>query len=164
MPSTLATTLQRLIDEGHTSAKEIGELTGVAPSTVYRWISGDSEPPFNSIRMLVRHLPNPAAQREILATFVAGTPWYVFESNAELDVNRDGTIDTADALDSSVDAVHAAGETLIQVREACRDGKITEIEYGTLINRINEVIRQCCTTEGVITQLKEATQKRRVAK
>ena len=50
----LATTIRTLIDSELTSAREIGDLTGKAPSTVYRWINGRSEPDFNSIRLLVR--------------------------------------------------------------------------------------------------------------
>ena len=50
----LARTLQRLIARNLTSAREIGELTGKAPSTVYRWISGASEPDFNSVRLLLK--------------------------------------------------------------------------------------------------------------
>ncbi|MDX1566105.1 MAG: helix-turn-helix transcriptional regulator, partial [Phycisphaeraceae bacterium] len=59
--------LQKLVDDKLTSVKEIGVLTGAAPSTVYRWIRGESEPSFDSIRLLIRHVPEPRAQAELLA-------------------------------------------------------------------------------------------------
>src|ERR1041384_5620406 len=101
----LAKTLSMLLDDRLTTAREIGELTGVAPSTVYRWGRGESQPDFDSIRLLVRHLKNPRAVEAILCAFTAGTGWSFRRSEQELDVNHDGRIDAADALDASIDAV-----------------------------------------------------------
>ena len=62
----LAKTLKRIIDKQFTSAKEISELTGVSQSTVYRWIAGQSQPDFDSVRLLVRLLPDKRAQKALL--------------------------------------------------------------------------------------------------
>jgi transcriptional regulator with XRE-family HTH domain len=121
----LARTLSRIIDDRLTSAREVGELTGVAPSTVYRWVRGESQPDFDSIRLLVRHLKNPRAVEAILAAFAAGSGWRFVPANHELDVNQDGVVDAADALDASIQAVHSAARSLEQVRRSCRDGIIT---------------------------------------
>ncbi len=118
----LESTLQKLIDGKLTSAREIGDLTGVAASTVYRWIRGESQPDFDSIRLLVRHLPNVQAQGAILAAFTVGTTWRMYNHELDLDVNQDGIIDASDAVDASINAVRAASRSLSQVRDASRSG------------------------------------------
>ena len=80
MARLLAPTLQKLIDANATTAKDLGEMAGVSSSTIYRWINGESEPDFDSIRLILHHLPDPNAQLAILTAFIAGTPWTVTQS------------------------------------------------------------------------------------
>lgn len=157
----LAKTLSRLIDGGITSAKEIGLLTGVAPSTVYRWVRGESQPDFDSIRLLVRHLKDPRAVEALLSAFTAGTSWRYYRTEIDLDVNADGAIDTADALDASIEAVHTAGRSLAQVRQSCRDGVVQRESAIELIALLNDVIHQCSLTQQILVHMSEARQGRR---
>ena len=89
----LAKTLHRIIDKKFTTAKEVSELAGVSQSTVYRWIAGQSQPDFDSVRLLVRLLPDMRAQKALLTAFTAGTDWHATHMNLELDVNHDGKVD-----------------------------------------------------------------------
>ena len=107
----LTKTLNRMIEKKQTTAREIAEMAGVSTSTVYRWIAGQSQPDFNSIRLLVRHLPNKDAQETLLQTFTMGTTWQFARPDLELDVNADGKIDAADALDASIEAVHSSAKS-----------------------------------------------------
>ena len=156
----LAKTLSMLIEERLTTAREIGELTGVAPSTVYRWVRGESQPDFDSIRLLVRHLKNPQAVQAILCAFTAGSGWQFSQNNGELDVNRDGRINAADALDTSIDAVHSAARSLEQVRESCRSGAISRETAVQLLALLNQVIRQCTTTQQILVHMTESRRTR----
>lgn len=149
----LASTLTRLIEEKRTSAQQIADLTGVAPSTVYRWMSGESEPDFNAIRLLLRHLPDRSAQSALIQAFLTGTPWRVEPLESELDINHDGRIDTNDALDACILAVQSAGQSLSEVREACRDGKLGATQTGKLVGLLNEVVRECSICQQVLTRL-----------
>ena len=158
----LAKTLSMLIEERLTTAREIGELTGVAPSTVYRWVRGESQPDFDSIRLLVRHLKDPSAVEAILCAFTAGSRWRFVPTGHELDVNRDGQIDAADALDASIDAVNSAARSLEQVRESCRDGVISRATAVDLLALLNEVIRQCSTTQQILVHMSESRRGRAV--
>ena len=158
----LAKTLQYLIDAGHTSAREIGEMAGVSTSTVYRWISGQSQPDFDSIRLLVRHLPRREAQEALISAFTAGTPWQFTHQDLELDVNDDGVIDAEDALDASVEAVKTAGETLRRVRAATRGKPLTADEILQVISQLNHVSRQCMIAERVLVELAERRRKRKL--
>jgi AcrR family transcriptional regulator len=85
----LATTLQKLVEEGKTTVPELAELAGVSPSTVYRWLGRRSQPDFDSIRLLVRHLPDPMTQQSILALLTTGTSWRLTRHDVDLDINHE---------------------------------------------------------------------------
>jgi transcriptional regulator with XRE-family HTH domain len=159
----LARTLQRMIRDQLTTAREISELTGVAPSTVYRWMKGRCEPDFHAIRILLRHLKNPAAQEALLAAFCAGTPWQYNRPELELDVNHDGSIDHEDALDSAIASVKSSATVLDQVRTACRrQGSVPAEDVLALINTINQMVRQCSITQQVLVQASEQQHRRKL--
>ena len=149
----LAATLSRLISDKLTNANEIAQLTGVATSTVYRWISGESEPDFHSMRLLVKHLPDQRAQCAIVDAFLAGTPWHAKSIETNLDVNRDGRVDVNDALDACIESVQAAGESLSQVRVATSQKLITSSQCANLVSLLNEVIRDCTAAEQVLMRI-----------
>lgn len=151
----LATTLQRLIDEKRTSATEVAELTGVAASTVYRWIKGESEPSFNTVRMLIRHLPDTEAQRAILASFIAGTDWQFYSLTAELDLNQDGVIDHEDALDACIESVHSAGEALSRIRVSTGDSPEKRTRDDELVHLLADVIRHSTAAQRILVHMFE---------
>lgn len=158
----LAKTLQQLIDRKITTAREIGELAGVSTSTVYRWIARQSQPDFDSIRLLVRHLPSNEGQEAIINVFTAGTCWNCTHDNLELDVNDDGRIDADDALDASIEAVRSSGRSLAQVRTASRGHALSPEETLELIAQLNHVVRQCTITQRVLIELAEKRKKRKL--
>lgn len=158
----LTKTLNRLIEKKLTTAREIAELSGVSTSTVYRWIAGQSQPDFDSIRLLVRHLPNKAAQQSLLHTFTMGTSWQFTRPDLELDVNADGTVDAADALDASVEAVHSSANNLKQLRAAFRDGHADADEVLELIHLLQHTAGQCMVTQQVLVHLMEKRKRRRL--
>ncbi len=158
----LEAALQRIINRKLTTAREIGEMAGVSTSTVYRWISGQSQPDFNSIRLLVRHLPDRRAQEAILSAFVAGTAWQLRHLELELDVNEDGTIDADDALDAAIDAVKAAAKTLQQVRSASRQRGLSAEQTIEVLALLNQVARHCTVTERVLVQLAERQRRKKL--
>ncbi len=158
----LSRTLQRIIAKKLTNAREIGELTGKAPSTVYRWISGASEPDFNSIRLLLRHLPNPQAQQALLSMFTAGTAWQTFHVEAELDINQDGSICTEDALDATIHSINVLGDCLAHIRKTCKDGIIRPEDVVTAVAHLDEVIHHSHISRRVLVKLCERQRKGRL--
>ncbi|WP_200761554.1 helix-turn-helix domain-containing protein [Poriferisphaera corsica] len=158
----LAKTLQMMIDENLTTAKEIGELSGVSTSTVYRWISGQSQPDFDSIRLLVRHMPRKEAQEALLSVYSAGTAWQYSHMDLELDVNDDGVVDVEDALDAAINMMRNAAETLAQLR-AVRNGEPMDPEKTLQqIALLNEVARNCTITQRVLVDMAEQRRKRKL--
>jgi hypothetical protein len=153
----LASTLERIIEQNLTTVDEIGSLTGVSSSTVYRWMGGQSQPDFETIRLLVRHIRNPDAQRALLTAFTAGTAWQMRYQDEDLDVNGDGHIDANDALDASIRMVRSAGDSLGQIREACRESPPNETHITEAVRVLEEVIHQCCVTQGVLVRMSESS-------
>lgn len=158
----LANTLQKILDEELSTVNEIGTVTGTAPSTVYRWLKGQSDPSFNSVRLLIKHLKNSKAQGMLLATLTAATSWRFFNLDMDLDVNQDGVIDASDAMDSSIQAVRAAGKSLIEVRDAIKKGRIDPNMALDLIQTLHSVIRESTVTQQVLLHLSEKDKKRKL--
>lgn len=158
----LAKTLQRLIDEKLTTARELGELAGVSTSTVYRWIGGQSQPDFDSVRLLVRHLREPRCQEAILQVFSAGTSWEYSHQELELDVNNDGHVDVEDALDATVDTVRASADSLQCIRTAHKGTPLNAESTLEVISLLNHIMRQCTVTQRVLVQLAEEKRKRKL--
>ena len=158
----LAKTLKRIIDKQFTSAKEISELTGVSQSTVYRWIAGQSQPDFDSVRLLVRLLPDSRAQKAILTAFTAGTDWHVTHMNLELDVNLDGKVDAEDALDASCNALKTSSDTLVSIREASNGKILSSDETLELISLLNHTVRHCTITQRILVDMSEQRKRRKL--
>ena len=157
----LARTLQRLVREDLTNAREIGELAGVSTSTAYRWIAGESEPDFNSIRLLIRHLKKAPAQEALLAVVTTGTDYRCQRTQLDADVNQDGKVDAGDALDAAILTVHSAGESLTNVRETLADGKVDREQVVRLMGILNDVVQHSAVVQEVLLQLMEASKPRR---
>jgi len=146
-------TLQRIVDQGLVSVPEISEVTGVALSTVYRWMAGKSEPSFHAMALLLRQLRNQDAQSQLVNAFLAGTRWQGYDTGGELDINADGTIDMLDALDSSIDSVNTASQTLQDVRNLSRDGKASPDDTAKLIDMLRHLVHQCTVTQQVLVKV-----------
>jgi len=158
----LSKTLKRIIDQDFTSAKEISELTGVSQSTVYRWIAGQSQPDFDSVRLLVRLLPDARAQKALLTAFTAGTDWHITHMNLELDINADGQVDADDALDASCNALKTSSDTLVSIREASKGKILNSDETLELISLLNHTVRHCTVTQRILVDMAEQRKKRKL--
>lgn len=158
----LATTLDQLIRDEVTTASEIASFAGVSNSTVYRWITQESQPHYDSVRQLVRHLPSREAREAILTAFIAGTPFQFQCIDEDLDVNQDGAIDAMDALDAAIEAVQVGAESLSRLRQSSSNEKFDAEETLRTIHLLNSVVRQCSITQQVLAQLSETRRKRKL--
>lgn len=158
----LSKTLKHIIDQQFSSVKEISELSGVSQSTVYRWMKGDSQPDFDSIRLLVRLLPDMRAQKALITAFTAGTDWSITPMQLDLDVNADGKVDADDALDASCQALKTSSDTLLSIREASKGKLLNSDETLELISLLNHTVRHCTVTQRVLVDMAEQRKKRKL--
>jgi len=158
----LAKTLQRMIDQKQTTARELGDLAGVSASTVYRWLGGQSQPDFDSVRLIVRHMRDPKCQEAILQVFSAGTSWEYSHQEIELDVNNDGHVDVDDALDATVESVRASADSLQCIRRAHKGRSLDADETLEVISLLNHIVRQCTVTQRVLVHMADQKRKRKL--
>lgn len=151
----LSVTLRRLIDQKLTTAREIGELTGTAPSTVYRWIRGEAQPSFDTIRLLMRHLRNREAQAALLGTFTASTPWRFYTADVEAEISREGAVDLREAMESTLDTIRSAAQAMAEIRDTARERTVNEGESEQLVQQTNNVIRSCSILQRVVQNVAE---------
>jgi transposase len=163
MLAMIRAALTSLIDQKLTTIREISELTGVSDSTVYRWINDGSQPTFDAIRLLIRKL-NPDAQRVLLSALTSGTPWQLHHTDSDLDVNADGRVDMYDALDSVVQMMQDAGQSLAHIRDACRSGNCSREELTQVLHRLDAVLKSTKTAQQVITTVADELPQRKQAK
>ena len=157
----IAATLQKMIADGITSAKEVSELTGVASSTVYRWLNEKSQPDFTAMSMLLRQLPHKEGQQRLLAAYMAGTAWQFYQIEAEIDVNFDGKVDEEDALIASIESVRTASESLSRLRmtvDAIENNQ--PADSHDVIQMLNEVISHCNVVQQILIKLSDKQRKK----
>jgi AcrR family transcriptional regulator len=155
--------LQRIIDQKWSSAREMAEVAGVSPSTVYRWIAGQTQPEFDAIRQLMRHLPDARAQEALLDLFTTGTDWTSTKVGLVLDINADGRIDHDDALDAACQAVHASAESLARLRLQTRQGQPLDAETTlSLMTQLHHAVKHCTITQRILLEVAEQRKKRKL--
>lgn len=155
--------LKALVDRRLTTVRELSAVVNVAPSTVYRWLNGQSEPPFSAVHRLARDLPHPDARAMLLNLLAAGAPSShglepldpSADPNVDPNADQGRRVDVDDALDAAIKSVRAAGESLLVVREACKDGRITHDEAAHVLLSLERLRRQCQIASEVVTQLAE---------
>ena len=153
--------LQRVIDLKLTSAREMGELAGVSTSTVYRWTTNQTQPDFESVRLLIRLLPSPRAQEELLNALLGGSAWSASRTEVELDVNHDGVIDRDDALAAALVSVQAATQSLSAIHNAARRPMTTQ-ETLQAVAHLDRAVRHGTLTQRVLIHLDEQRNRRQL--
>ncbi len=149
----LANMLQRLVQEKHTTVREIAELTGRGESTVYRWINGESQPDFEEVRQLTHRLANAQARRKLAEMFTSGMP-VVVEWRDDVDAcdERSNGSDPAAALDAGLNALRKVAAVLESERQMIRAERITDEQAVRTIGLIDESIRQLLISKGIVAR------------
>lgn len=155
----ISAALTNIIEQKLTTVGEISELAGVSPSTVYRWINGQTQPPYDAIRLLIRHMPDARAQRILLLYTIRGTPWQLRGPHETLDVNGDGQIDSNDALDSMIRIVRQASMSLSQIRDALREKPLTSQELMEAVETLEDVAIESCLAQQILARIQESHQR-----
>jgi len=149
--------LARLVEEKLTSVREIAELTGRGESTVYRWLSRQSQPDFDDIRLLVRHLNSTEAQQRLIELFASGLP-IVIEWKDEQRPAEEQT-DVFDALDFSLLALETFTDALARQRAIMRQSEQIEQGITESVALIDKTIQRLTTAKNILVD--QAPRRRR---
>lgn len=155
----IAETLEMLIEKQWSSAREMGEICDKAPSTIYRWIKGQSEPDFGSIQLLLRHLKNRQAQHALLTAFLSDSPWQAIRFDHDLDTNHDGRVNADDALAAAVKTVKLTGESLEVIHTACQQGRVDSEHAVDIISLLDEIAEQAQMARRIVAREVERRKK-----
>lgn len=149
----LAPTLRRLIEDKRTHAKELAQVAGVAPSTVYRWIDGESEPDFTHLARLMSGLHDTLAREGLLLALLGESGFSVRRENLKLDVNGDGVVDHHDAIAAVCHAIGHTTDSLQAIHDASRDRRLSADELTQVLALLQAAAVQCATTQAVLVEM-----------
>jgi len=156
----LANTLQHLVQDKLVTVREMAELTGRGESTVYRWISGESQPDFEEVRLLTRRLKNAEARRRLAEMFTSGMPVTVeWRTDVEDITEGEQRGEPAEAMDAGLAALRDVTDVLEQERDMMRSGQVAESAAVRTIASIDAAIRHLLVSKGIL--VRHRTRRRR---
>ncbi len=146
--------IRHLLDNKQTSIKEIEEITGRGSSTIYRWINDESDPHHTDMRLLIRHMRNPDARRNILDLLTSDLPvvisWIADDSQTDGDgaTDRDGH----EVIDRSLIALDCLTHALSAGNDALRRKELTKESYVKLLSLVNETIHHLTASKNMLNK------------
>lgn len=154
----LATTLQRLNDEGALTVAQMAEILDLSPSTVYAHLSGASRLRADQLRTLIRGARRPDVALALLSYVTSGTPIVATYIDADADVDGDGDVDTDDAVQA---AIQAADDLVQTLKLLTGPGEVSDV-YAEHVNALcTEVIQRVSVVPRVVDVVLTAQGKRR---
>lgn len=149
----LAATLAHLIEEKLTTPKQLAQVAGVAPSTVYRWLEREGEPDFSHLAALLSGLPEMKAREDILLALTGRSGFSVVPLTGALDVNHDGQVNHHDALESVCLAIEHTTDSLQAINQATRDRSLSKEELVRVQSLLQQAMHRCATTQAVLSDM-----------
>jgi len=146
--------IRHLLDTKQTTIKEIEEVTGRGSSTIYRWINDESDPHHNDMRLLIRHMKNPDARRNILDLLTSDLPvvinWIADESMTDVDTGDDRG--GHEVIERSLIALDCLTHALSAGNDALRRKELTKDSYVKLLSLVNETIHHLTASKNMLNK------------
>lgn len=116
--SVISEVLQKLVTDGHTTAKQLAHIAGVSEhNTIYTWLTY-REPPASALRLWISHHPSETVRRALVDVMSGGAAVLVTgDTDGELDADGDGAITPHDALDAAISSTVSAAAVLPRIRK-----------------------------------------------
>ena len=144
--------IRHLLDTKQTTIKEIEEVTGRGSSTIYRWINDESDPHHNDMRLLIRHMKNPDARRNILDLLTSDLPvvinWIADDSMTDVDTGDDRG--GHEVIERSLIALDCLTHALSAGNDALRRKELTKDSYVKLLSLMNETIHHLTASKNML--------------
>ena len=146
--------IRHLLDNKQTTIREIEEVTGRGSSTIYRWINDESDPHHNDMRLLIRHMKNPDARRNILDLLTSDLPvvinWIADESMTDVDTGDDRG--GHEVIERSLIALDCLTHALSAGNDALRRKELTKDSYVKLLSLMNETIHHLTASKNMLNK------------
>ena len=146
--------IRHLLDKKQTTIKEIEEVTGRGSSTIYRWINDESDPHHTDMRLLIRHMRNPDARRNILGLLTGDLPvvinWIADDSQTGSDDGNEPDRGGYEVIDRSLIALECLTHALTEGNDALRRKELTKESYLKLVSLVNETIHHLTVSKNML--------------
>ena len=123
----ISDTLAQLNDAGTLTARQLADLLNLAPSSAYRYLSGETELSFSQYRTLFRQCRCQRAQEQLLTDLLDGTGWFATPLG-----DPDADLDTRRAVDQAIHASTHVADALTSLRAFEKSG-FTDLSPGDLV-------------------------------
>jgi hypothetical protein len=156
--ATLPELLMGMIEAGRLTRKDIAGAAMRSHDWACDLVNAPADPEWwRDLRLMILRLPADAAH-DLLALLVCGSAFDPPDQRAAddddgLDVNGDGKVNLADALDSAINEGRAVNETLEKVRAAQRDGELGQMTTATIVAALTKGQRANQTVVRILTRL-----------
>ena len=148
--------IRHLLDNKKTTIKEIEEVTGRGSSTIYRWINDESDPHHNDMRLLIRHMRNPDARRNILDMLTSDLPVVINWIADDAMMDGDGDIGAErgghEVIERSLIALDCLTHALSAGNDALRRKELTKDSYVKLLSLVNETIHHLTASKNMLNK------------
>ena len=152
--------LRQLIEKKLTTVREIVELTGRGETTVYRWVNGKTQPDFDDMRRLLRHLPDHTARQAILSFFTSDLPVEIEWLSDDIDlVPGVGDKEKHHAFDLSLLALECMVDILGHVRHDTRNEALSSEANTEALAHIEAVMRYMTLARRALVEQGEQRKK-----
>jgi hypothetical protein len=154
---------QSLNEDGLLTPKAIAFSLGQSERSGYRWLV-DYVPSVEQFRFVL-HAARPEAQRRMLGYFLDGTSWVLTQVAADMDINGDRSIDTADVVDAAIKAMQGGSQLLADARgaERSRFDSLSAADALVLSAKLDEVIQTAVAARRVVAFLSSRSSPKTVA-
>lgn len=143
--------LQKLISQNLTSVRELCELTGRGESTIYRWLSHESQPTYRDVELIVRKVADPHAREQLVCLLLAGLPVVVeWLEGAERNEEETDAPPEDVTFRLTLNAMQSLTRVLDQERQMLHGEAIDLNTLTGLMGLIDEVIRNLTATKAVL--------------
>ncbi len=148
--------IRHLLDDKQTTIKEIEEVTGRGSSTIYRWINDESDPHHTDMRLLIRHMRNPDARRNILDLLTSDLPVVINWIADDSQIGSDGDTDTErgghEVIERTLIALDRLTHALSAGNDALRRKELTKDSYVKLLSLVNETIHHLTASKNMLNK------------
>ena len=146
--------IRHLLDNKKTTIKEIEEVTGRGSSTIYRWINDESDPHHNDMRLLIRHMRNPDARRNILDMLTSDLPVVInwIADDAMMDGDIGAERGGHEVIERSLIALDCLTHALSAGNDALRRKELTKDSYVKLLSLVNETIHHLTASKNMLNK------------
>ncbi len=143
--------LSDLVERKITSVKEIAALTDKGPSTIYRWLKGETQPDIAEVIHLIHHLSQTEGRKALVEMFAQGMPvrieWLSVDQTFEKVAKGRPP---EDVLDLAMLTIECLSKVMLNQRQTFRDAEVSRELKSELSQLLSTAINYLALAQQVV--------------